>query len=540
MLQITNLSKSYGPLIVLSAVSFVINPAERVGLIGPNGAGKTTLLRCIIGQEAPDSGSVALAPGTTLGYLAQTFGALAGQSVQQALDNAQAAYTAATAELDAAAAALADPGDYDAAMERYDAALTSFELLGGYERAYRASEVLERLGLGALDPAASAEQLSGGQKTRLALVALLLQEPNLLLLDEPTNHLDVAALSWLEGFVRDYPGAVLVVSHDRAFLDATVQRTLYLDPASHTTRSYVGGYSAFFAAREHEAALRAEAYQKQQEYVGRVSADINALKGQALGVESSSTPADRDAKFALSAKGGSKKVAAKAKSRERKLERYLESDDRVDKPKIGWGLKLDFGSPPPGGRMVMQVERLSFGYFADRPILHDLSFELFHRERVAISGPNGTGKTTLLRLLDGRLTPTAGSIRRGAGVVAGMLSQEQELLDPTISVLETIQRARPMTETEARTLLHQFLFGGESVFRLVRQCSPGERARLGLAVLTLGGCNLLLLDEPLNHLDIDAREHFQAALESFDGAVVVVSHDRAFVESYAQRTIALG
>jgi ATP-binding cassette subfamily F protein 3 len=565
MLQVHQLHKRYGPATILAGVSLIINDGEHVGLIGPNGAGKTTLLRCITGDERPDAGSVTLTPpGASPGYLPQTFAGLADATVGEALARAQAEFTTAERALQQAAEALAAGGDVDAAMAAYDAAFARFEALGGYGREHRAAAVLQGLGLGGLDPATTVATLSGGQKTRLGLAALLLGEPHLLLLDEPTNHLDVAALEWLEGFVRAYPGAVLVVSHDRAFLDRTVTRILYLDPETRIVQSYPGNYSDFAAARAHERALHAEAWKQQQEYIAQVEADIARLKGQALSVERSTTPRQP------TVRRYAKKVAKKAKARERKLERYLESDERVEQPRQRWGLKLDFGEPPPGGRAVLRVEEVSFSYpvtgqqhgvpdigpsppsflaggrpvrgpglGADQPapLLRAISFEVGYGERVAIVGPNGAGKTTLLRLLAGQLRPTAGQVRLGANVRAGVLAQEQETVDPQRTVLDTARRVRAMSETEARNFLHFFLFGGDSVFRPVGACSPGERARLQLALLVLAGCNLLLLDEPLNHLDIEGREHFAQALDAFAGTVIAVAHDRAFLRAFAGRVI---
>ncbi|GAB4200884.1 MAG: ABC-F family ATP-binding cassette domain-containing protein [Roseiflexaceae bacterium] len=542
MLQIHGLRKYYGAAEILADITFLLNDGEHAGLIGPNGAGKSTLLRCIVGQEQPDAGSIVRAPANlAIGYLPQALDALQGRSVAAVLAQAQGEFSAAEAALQRAADHLSDAANLDTAMAEYDAALARFEALGGYEREHRARAVLDGLGLGDLDQSLPAAVLSGGQKTRLGLAALLLREPDLLLLDEPTNHLDVEALEWLEGFVRSYPRAVLVVSHDRAFLDRTVTRVLYLDGTTRTITSYAGNYSAFAEARAHEHALHLEAWKKQQDYVARVRMDIARLKAQALDVELSTTPHDDpDAKFILSAKGGSKKVARKARARERKLERYLESDERVEKPRQRWGLKLDFGEPPPGGRAVLRLEDLAFRYpgsGGDAPLLADVSFEVDYGERVALVGPNGAGKTTLLRLIQGSLTPLGGRVRLGAGVRPGVLAQEHETLDLGRTVLETALGERAMSQTEARNFLHFFLFGGDAVFRRVGECSLGERSRLQLARLVLRGCNLLLLDEPLNHLDIEGREHFEQALDAFEGTVIVVSHDRAFVDSFADRLL---
>jgi ATP-binding cassette subfamily F protein 3 len=532
MLQIRNISKSYGPATVLAGVSLVINYNERVGLIGPNGVGKTTLLRCILSLELPDAGVIVRSPpDMAIGYLAQALALPEDVTVGAYLAQAQAEYVAAEHALQQAADALSSAADMDAAMAAYDTALARFEVLGGYEREHRATAVLDGLELGDIPRDRPVGDLSGGQKTRLGLAGLLLGEPDLLLLDEPTNHLDVAALEWLEQFVTSYPRSVLVVSHDRAFLDATVTRILYLDPETRQVHSYPGNYSDFAEARQQERELQAEAYKKQQDYIAKVETDIARLKGQALSVELSTTPSQP------TVRRYAKKVARKAKSRERMLERYLESEERVDKPKTRWGLRLDFGPAPEGGRAVLRVEDLRFAYAGGPMLLDDVSFDVQYGERVALVGPNGAGKTTLLKLVAGELTPLAGRIRVGANVRMGVLAQEHETLDPQRSVLDTVMRARPMSETEARNFLHFFLFGGDSVFRQVGACSFGERSRLQLALLVLGGCNLLLLDEPLNHLDIEGREHFEEALEAFEGTIIAVAHDRAFLESFAERML---
>jgi ATP-binding cassette subfamily F protein 3 len=532
MLQIRNLYKAYGPATVLAGVDFVINAGEHVGLIGPNGAGKSTILRCVIGSEQPDRGVITRIPADlVIGYLSQALDLPENLTVAEYLAQVQAEFRVAEQALARASDALAVASDLDVAMAAYDQALTQFEVLGGYEREHRAQVVLEGLGLTMIARERSLASLSGGQKTRLGLAGLLLREPGLLLLDEPTNHLDVEALEWLESFMQNYPHAVLVVSHDRAFLDRTVTRILYLDGETRKVRSYPGSYTAFAAARAQEHANQLAAWQDQQQYINAVEADIRRIKGLAQGIQDG-PKRGRDFYGGISAK-----VARIAKTRERKLERFLESDQRIEKPRQGWGLKLDFGSPPEGGRAVLRIDQVQFAYPAHPPVLEHVSLEVGYGERVALVGPNGAGKTTLLKLIAGTLTPQQGSVRLGSGVRLGVLAQEHETLDPLRSVLETALRARPMSETEARTFLHLFLFGGDSVFRPVGACSLGERSRLQLALLVLAGCNLLLLDEPLNHLDIDGKEHFEQALDAYEGTVIVVSHDRMFVESYAERLL---
>ncbi len=532
MLQVQNLHKSYGADIVLAGAGFIINDHEHVGLIGPNGSGKSTLLRIITGEEQPDAGTFVLSPrSVTIGYLPQTFSVPGDHTLGQAVAGAQGELVGAERALQQAADALTTADAPEEAMQAYTEALDRFGALGGYEREHRAAAVLQGLGLGDIGPGTPVATLSGGQKTRLGLGTLLLREPDLLLLDEPTNHLDIEALEWLEGFAQAYPGAVLIVSHDREFLDHTVSRILYLDPDTRTIKSYVGNYSDFAGAREREHETHVEAWKRQQEYVERVERDIGRLKGEAVAIERSTTPRQPGARKLA------RKKAGVAKSRERKLERFRESDERVDKPQQQWWLKLDFGPPSPSGRAVLRVEDVEFAYPGCEPLLRDVSLDVQYGDRVALVGPNGEGKTTLLRLMEGSLQPQSGRVRLGANVKVGRLAQEQETLDANWTVLQTAMHERGMPEPEMRSFLHFFLFSGDDVFRRVGDCSPGERSRLQLALLVLRGCNLLLLDEPLNHLDIEGREHFQSALEAFQGTVIVVAHDRAFLHAYPDRVV---
>jgi ATP-binding cassette subfamily F protein 3 len=482
VLHVQHLRKHYGAATILDDVNFVLNDGEHVGLIGPNGSGKSTLLRCLVGEDQPDGGSIVLGPrGARLGFLPQTFGADDPRLVGEVVPRGSG---------------------------------------GG-------------LGLGELDPGAPVVSLSGGQKTRLGLARLIASAPDLLLLDEPTNHLDVQALEWLERFLSRYRSSVLVVSHDRVFLDACVERILYLDPASRSVRSYRGGYSDFARARAHERELQEKAWQTQQDYVQRVRRDITRLKSEARSIETSTTarqPGLR--KFA-------RRKAAVALSREKKLERYLDSDERVEQPRARWPINLDFGPPPVGGRAVLSLEDVSFAYPGGPRLFEHLTFDVRYGQRLAVVGPNGSGKTTLLRLIEGLLQPSSGRIQLGTNVRMGVMAQEQETLDRSLTVLQTVLRARPMSEQDARSFLPFFLFSGDSVFKRVSDCSPGERSRLQLAKLVLEGCNLLLLDEPVNHLDVESRDHFEAALSAFEGTIVVVAHDRAFLRNVARRTLDL-
>jgi ATP-binding cassette subfamily F protein 3 len=532
MLRVADVAKSYGDVGVLEQINFTVSAGERAGLIGPNGSGKTTLLRIIAGLEAPDRGSVWLDPHSRLGYLAQALEyapeATVGSVVSAAIGPALT--LPATIEQLGAELATATGAAYEAALTRYAEALDAAERLDAYGAAARLAAVLAGLGLDHLDTTTPVAILSGGQKTRLGLARLLLARPDLLLLDEPTNHLDIAALHWLERFVREYKGAVLIVSHDRAFLDATVSTILALDATTHTLTEYKGTYSDYAEEMERQREKLADAYQRQQERIGAIKEDIGALKQRA--VDRERTTID----FALRKKA--KRGARTAKVRERKLERMLASEEHIDKPRQTWQMKLQFGDAPPSGQRVLTLEDVSKG-FDGRVLFADVDAELRQGERVTLLGPNGSGKTTLLRIITGQITPDSGQVRLGANVRPGYFSQEQEGLDPAQTALEAVRAHAPLSETEARNFLHYFLFAGDAVFTPVGRLSYGERARLVLARLVLSGVNFLLLDEPLNHLDIPSRQQFEAALAAFEGTVLAVVHDRYFVEQFAERIWAL-
>jgi ATP-binding cassette subfamily F protein 3 len=555
MLTVHHLIKRYGDDLVLGGVGFTLNAGERVGLVGANGCGKSTLLRIIVGAERADAGSIARVPADlSWGYLPQGWDGPPGATVAEALgDQASTALQARLAELERRMAA---PGLAGAALQallaEYGAAQQQFDAEGGYERAYRVAAVLAGLGLAELPETTPVAQLSGGQKTRLGLARLLLAEPRLLLIDEPTNHLDAGAVSWLEAFLISYDGAALIVSHDRAFLDRVATRILELKRpdsagAQPQLTSYSGTYHDYADALATERARQAARWQDQQVYVADVTEDIQRLKRHAQ--VNPHSPA-------------AKKMARSAKARERKLERYERADERVEKPRQSWGVGLDFGAANNGARAVLRVEGVCFSYamalddqrlktkdeaaipssFVLRPssaLLDNISFDLSYGERAALVGPNGAGKSTLLRLISGQLAPQAGRVRLGAGVQVGYLGQEQDGLDRRGSVLEALRAAVPWGVTECRSFLHRYLFAGDDVYRPVAACSYGERSRLTLALLVARGCSFLVLDEPLNHLDIPARERFEQALDSFEGTILAVAHDRYFLARFAERVLAL-
>ncbi len=526
MLQVNNLCKRYGDDVILQDVSFVLNPGERVGLIGPNGCGKTTLLRCLLGQERPDSGGVTLSPpNLRLGYLSQGLVYTPDDTVGDLLFN-QRQRRQANAEVMRLAQAIAQAQDDDRAalFQAYNTALTALEALGPEK--YKVKATLSDLGLEALSPDTPVDILSGGQKTRLGLARLLLAEPQLLLLDEPTNHLDIEALEWLEAWLDDCDLAALIVSHDRAFLDRTVGRILDLEPNTHSVVEYVGNYSDYIQAWEKQRAHQWSQWQDQQAEVRRIRADIVRTKNHARGIELSTTPGQPGVRRLA------KKIAKKALAREKKLSRYLEDEERVEKPQLNWRMKLDFDQVTPSGQDVLMLKDVAMG-FDGGPLFNDVTQVLRYGERVALIGPNGAGKTTLLRLIAGTLQPTAGQIRLGRNVQIGYYAQEQETLDKDKNAFETLREVAPLSETDVRSFLHYFLFTDDEVFVPVGDLSHGERARLTLATLVAQNCNLLLLDEPINHLDIPSRERFEQAMRAYQGTGVAVVHDRFFIDRFA-------
>ncbi|MBI5960193.1 MAG: ABC-F family ATP-binding cassette domain-containing protein [Chloroflexi bacterium] len=530
MLTVSNISKRFpgADEPILKNISFTVNPGERVGLIGPNGGGKTTLIRVIVGHDPADSGSVIFnPPHLRVGYLPQGLDVPGETPLHDVLFPGAAELRAAEAEVERLAEALsgASNGQIGALMTAYSQALERLEQLSRQVETNEGERILAGLGLAGVPLDTPVGTLSGGQKTRLGLAALLINDPQLLILDEPTNHLDVTALEWLEDWLTDFSGGALIVSHDRTFLDETVTRVVALDRITHTARVLEGNYSHYVATVRSELDKQWAQWRDQQVEIARMQADVRFTMAKAVRRENA-THDDFQRQLA-------KKVAKRAKSKETRLKKYMESDERVEKPKQTWSIKLDFGDLPPTGQDVVFLENLAIGYTPESPLLHGLNLTLRAGERVAVLGPNGHGKTTLLKTIIGGLAPLQGRVRIGSSVKIGYLAQEQEILDPRGHALSVIQAAAPLGDTEARSFLHFFLFSGDEVFTPVSNLSFGERARLMLAVLVARGANLLVLDEPINHLDVAAREKFEEALAAFQGSVLAVVHDRYFVDKFA-------
>jgi ATP-binding cassette subfamily F protein 3 len=506
MLQLQNVTKGFAGQILLNGVDWHLRPGERIGLCGENGAGKTTLLRLLAGQYEADAGQVQIARGTLIGYLPQDGLEHGGRTLfaetRSALDHLLA-IEAGLAELEARISATHAPAD----LERYAQLQEEFLQRGGYAMEAEVARVLNGLGFSEADHAKPCEHFSGGWQMRIALVKLLLRRPNLLLLDEPTNHLDLPARDWLEDYLANYPHTVVLVSHDRYFLDRVVTKIVEIWHGQLT--DYPGDYTRYLAARAERVAALREAKRRQDEEIARIEAFINKFRYNNI-------------------------KAPLVQSRIKQLEKIV----RIDLPPERKRIAFSFPPPPKGGRLAVRLSGVCHGYGA-HTVLNGVDLAIERGERIALVGANGAGKSTLMRLLAGTELPLAGCREEGAGLVLAYFAQDQALtLDPQLTALEQITRVAPFDMVpRLRHLLGAFLFHGDDVHKRVAVLSGGERNRLALAILLLRPANLLLLDEPTNHLDLASKEVLLEALQGYPGTLVFVSHDRYFVDALATRVV---
>ncbi|MEK4356288.1 ABC-F family ATP-binding cassette domain-containing protein [Paenibacillus sp. FSL M7-1455] len=516
LLQASGIKKLYGVEPVLDGINLQIQERDRVGLVGVNGAGKSTLLQILAGEMSYDGGQIFKAKETTIGYLAQNSGLQSGRTIREEMMNVFAHLIETEKELRQMEEQIADPAlmehpkKYQELLDRYAVRSDWFKDHGGYEMEARIRSVLHGMGFGSFAPDTPISTLSGGQKTRLALARILLQAPDLLMLDEPTNHLDIATLTWLEDYLRSYSGALLVVSHDRYFLDRLV--TSIVEIERHQSKRYTGNYSRYIdlKAAEYESAMKQ--YEKQQDEIARMEEFI-----QKNIVRASTTK--------------------RAQSRRKALEKM----ERMDKPlgdlkKASFSFEVEYMS----GKDVLQVKNLAVSFAPPHHLFQNVSFDLHRGETVALIGPNGIGKSTLLKCLTGSERPASGTIQWGTKVKIGYYDQEQTNLNPSNTVLEELWSHYPhMEEARIRTVLGNFLFSGEDVLKKIAALSGGEKARVALAKLMLLEANMLILDEPTNHLDLFSKEVLESALMDYEGTLLFISHDRYFLNKMAERIIEL-
>ena len=514
MIQLSELTKSFGDRVLLDHVTWQITDRERVGLCGPNGAGKTTLLKMMAGLEEPDTGAILKPSDLTVGYLPQDGLVHKGRSVFDEATLAFGDLLAIKAEMHDLEGRLGDPAipdaQHEAILTRYSDLQDRFRLRDGYSIELRTATVLQGLGFSKAEFDRPTDTFSGGWQMRLALAKLLLGEPGLLLLDEPTNHLDLEARNWLEEYLTQYPRAVILVSHDRFFLDAVVTRIA--DLSLRTLTDYVGNYSHYLVAHEARMEALRKAKREQDEEVARIKMFIDRFRYQAT-------------------------KAAQVQSRIKLLEKVVPIDVPPERKKI----HFDFPSAGKSGRTVLELQHIRKAY-GGVVVFDDLNLHIERGDRIALVGVNGAGKSTLMRLLSGEEAPDAGTRTEGHHVVMQYFAQDEATrMDPLPTVYETLSAGSPLDMVPAiRNILGGFLFSGDDVYKKVRVLSGGERTRLAVARMLLRPSNTLLLDEPTNHLDLDSKEVLLDALVDYGGTLVFVSHDRYFVERLATKIIEVG
>jgi len=520
-ITIDGLSLSFGTTEILDSVSFSLDESDRLGIIGVNGCGKSTLFKLITGELDATSGNVYISKGKSVGILRQDDAFLDFSEDDKASSALEVMYHAFPELLSAEARlseleALLHGGETGRSQESLAAEYSSlnekFIADGGLEFRVRCASTLQKMGFDPDMQDRPFSALSGGQRTRLALSRELCREPDILMLDEPTNHLDMETLGWLESYLAGYKKCLMVISHDRYFLDRVTNKTLCIE--HHKAKLYNGGYTKSMTQRKTDREIEEKHYRNQQKEIARQEAYIAQQRAW-----------NRERNI----------IAAESRLK------LLEKMERIEKPKDApKGIRLSFEYSGASGNEVLNVRGLSFAYPNSPKILDSVDFTVRRGDKLFFVGPNGCGKSTLIKLLLGRLKATAGYVEHGYNVEIGYYDQENQNLDPSSTVIDELWNAYPhLTETEIRNTLALFRFIGDDVYKLVNELSGGERARLTLSKLILHGTNLLVLDEPTNHLDIDSREALEGALEEYEGTVVIVSHDRYFIEKLATRLIDL-
>ncbi len=518
VLSANNLTKVYGVDVILEKVSFHVNKGDRIGIVGANGAGKTTLLKILSGEINPSQGEFYISQNTTLGYLKQKDNFQPDSTVMEEVEKIFAGLAALEKqieELSHQVASLGDTAEGKKALDRLDNLQQEYHRKGGYSYRSEMLGILNSMAFGKDYYNKPISTLSGGERTRLALACLLMEKPDILLLDEPTNHLDIGTLKWLEQYIKGYNGTVLIVSHDRYFLDQTVNRIFHVE--NKKVELYSGGYQQYSVERRKRREDQLRAYNNQQKEIQRQEDLIRRYKER-----------------------GTEKLAKRAASREKRLEHV----DRLDKPEAQKGrMKIHFKENFKSGNDVLLGENLgkSFGWGqSQKKLFEKVNFDIKRGEKICIVGANGIGKTTLLKILMEETSPTEGRVKVGHNVDFGYYDQGQLLLNDSNTVLEELKESyRLYTDTEMRSILGRFLFRNEEVFNLVGQLSGGEKARLSLLKMILSGANTLIMDEPTNHLDIESKEVFEDALMEFPGTAIIVSHDRYLLNRIPTRILEL-
>jgi ATPase subunit of ABC transporter with duplicated ATPase domains len=512
MIVFNGVSKQYGQQILFVEGSFQVDPGQKVGLVGPNGAGKTTVFRLVLGEEEPDEGEITIPKRLSVGYYRQDMGEMSGRSVLDEAIAGSGELGALHHELEELQHALADPvraDEMEALLERFGHVQEGYERAGGYDLESRTREILHGLGFEDAQVDGDVGALSGGWKMRVGLARILLGRPDVLLLDEPTNHLDIESILWLENFVRDYRGTVIMTCHDKDFMNRIVDRILEIDGGEFT--SYTGDYDFYVRQRQVAEANREAAYARQQAMLAKERRFIERFQAHAA-------------------------KAAQVQSRVKKLEKI----ERVELPRSRKVVDFEFRKPPRSGDDVVVMKGVRKGY-GERVLYDDFDFTIRRGERWCVMGRNGAGKTTLLKLVAGVSEADGGTIRLGASLKLGYFAQQSlEQLDPTLSVFEQVQRTFPLESQGAlRNLLGAFQFSGTDVDKPIRVLSGGEKSRLVLACMLFDPPNFLVLDEPTNHLDLETKEMLVKSLADFEGTMLFVSHDRTFLKGLSTRVLEL-